>query len=371
MFKKTLKRLGAIVLALAMAMSVMMVSAFAATSTNNAVAFTKTLDMSGAVGANIPVVTFEYEITAGAAVTATADLPEGIYAGPVEKTISDSTLKASVDSVTFGNDTDTVKTVNVNLPIGLFEKAGIYRYKITEKATGNADITNDTNADRYLDVYVTNTANGGLEISYYVLLNSAVTPTKVDGNLTYGNTQVSKSAGYTNKYTTYSMSVRKEITGSMALVTDTFNFTITFNNLPSYATLTYTIGNETATTDPAGDDHTIVINSTLGDTTLQSLTDGNTITVTGIPSGATYTVAETEAKGYTASYAIDGGTTVTEATTTATSINKAAGKNQVVFTNTKNADTPTGVIMTIAPYVLMVALAGGIAFFFLRRRHAE
>lgn len=43
----------------------------------------------------------------------------------------------------------------------------------------------------------------------------------------------------------------------------------------------------------------------------------------------------------------------------------------MTVTNTKNATTPTGVIMNIAPYVLMVALAGGIAFFFLRRKHAE
>lgn len=43
--------------------------------------------------------------------------------------------------------------------------------------------------------------------------------------------------------------------------------------------------------------------------------------------------------------------------------------NSVEFTNTKDASTPTGVIMTIAPYALMVVLAGAFAVVFLTRRN--
>lgn len=39
------------------------------------------------------------------------------------------------------------------------------------------------------------------------------------------------------------------------------------------------------------------------------------------------------------------------------------------FTNKKDATTPTGVIMTIAPYALMVVLAGAFAVVFLTRRN--
>ena len=48
-----------------------------------------------------------------------------------------------------------------------------------------------------------------------------------------------------------------------------------------------------------------------------------------------------------------------------------AENTTVTFTNTRNVDTPTGVILNIAPYILMVALAGVLAFFFLRKRHYE
>ena len=44
---------------------------------------------------------------------------------------------------------------------------------------------------------------------------------------------------------------------------------------------------------------------------------------------------------------------------------------KITYINTRNASTPTGVILNIAPYILMVALAGVLAFFFLRKRHYE
>ncbi|HJC88165.1 MAG TPA: QVPTGV class sortase B protein-sorting domain-containing protein, partial [Candidatus Eisenbergiella intestinigallinarum] len=41
----------------------------------------------------------------------------------------------------------------------------------------------------------------------------------------------------------------------------------------------------------------------------------------------------------------------------------------IVYENIRNASTPTGVVLNIAPYIAMVALAGVLAFVFLRRRH--
>lgn len=48
-------------------------------------------------------------------------------------------------------------------------------------------------------------------------------------------------------------------------------------------------------------------------------------------------------------------------------INTAA--TNVTVTNTKAGTTPGGVIMTIAPYALMVVLAGAFAVVFLTRRN--
>lgn len=46
-------------------------------------------------------------------------------------------------------------------------------------------------------------------------------------------------------------------------------------------------------------------------------------------------------------------------------------RNTVVFTNHKNVSTPTGIVLTFAPYLLLVALAGIFAVLFLRRRRKE
>lgn len=43
----------------------------------------------------------------------------------------------------------------------------------------------------------------------------------------------------------------------------------------------------------------------------------------------------------------------------------------VVFTNTKSASTPTGIVMNVAPYVLLVVVAAAGCFVFLRKRRED
>lgn len=50
-------------------------------------------------------------------------------------------------------------------------------------------------------------------------------------------------------------------------------------------------------------------------------------------------------------------------------IDKTSAAKTVAYTNERNASTPGGVIMTIAPYALMVVLAGAFAVVFLTRRN--
>ena len=80
-------------------------------------------------------------------------------------------------------------------------------------------------------------------------------------------------------------------------------------------------------------------------------------TITNIPVGVTYTVTEENSGAYTPSYLGETGTIAADTEASAT------------VTNTKNATTPGGVIMTIAPYALMVVLAGAFAVVFLTRRN--
>ena len=95
MLKKTIRRLGALAMVLAMAVSVFAVNASAEGSTeevvpatNATVSFTKTIDMSKAEGANTPAGTYTFTIVPGTAVAATATTPE-IKAGVTGATIAD------------------------------------------------------------------------------------------------------------------------------------------------------------------------------------------------------------------------------------------------------------------------------------------
>lgn len=352
MLKKTIRRLGALAMVLAMAVSVFAVNASAEGSTeevvpatNATVSFTKTIDVTAAEGANTPAGTYKFTIAPGSAVSATDTTPE-IKAGVAGATIDDAVFR-------YGDATS--KTVNVNFDHVSFPTAGIYRYIITEVSSSNIDVVIDENATRYLDVYVVNNGSSR-EIKWSILTSTLKNPTKnSDGQWDYGT--ANKSDGFTNKYTTYTLNLKKMIAGEMANMTETFKFTIHFNGT---AGASFMYGNDTITLDENG-------SATL---TIPALGHEGTAVIKGIPSTVKYTITETvkENEGYTTTYTQ---TDVTGKQDGVTTTEKVMGKkdNSVEFTNTKDASTPTGVIMTIAPYALMVVLAGAFAVVFLTRRN--
>ncbi len=356
MLKKTIRRLGALAMVLAMAVSVFAVNASAADTgeetpavTHATVSFNKVIDMTNATGANVPAGKYSFTVESGTAVPATADSPE-IKAGVGKPIITDVEYG-------YGNygTNDETKTATVDFTGITFPTAGIYRYKITETASTNTDVAIDAAPVRYLDVYVVNTANG-TKIEWYVLLKTAVTPTKnTNGQWDYGT--ANKSEGFTNTYTTYTLNLQKIIAGNMANMTEKFEFTINFEG-PAGAKFKY--GNETITLGTDGK----------ASLTIPELGHKATALIQGIPSTVSYTIAETVKTnaGYETAYTQTG---VEGSTNGVTTTKKVMGKqnNEVVFTNTKINVSPTGVIMTIAPYALMVVLAGAFAVVFLTRRN--
>ena len=165
-------------------------------------------------------------------------------------------------------------------------------------------------------------------ISHSVLLTEAVTP-GLDGK--YGDGTSGKSSGYVNAYETYSLTLSKEVTGSMGNKGQEFDFTVEFTG-PANAVFTY--GNETISLDGQGK-----------------------ASVTGI----------SLSEGYTTSYQINNGAAADGTVTGSQTMGKA--DHTVAFTNNKEAVTPTGIFMNCVPFVLMVALAAAAAFLFLRRRN--
>lgn len=307
-----------------------------------------------------PTATITFTATAGAAVEATANTPE-IKAGVGTLTFSSAVYNTSADltQTITGSFGDT-------LP---FTEPGIYRYTVTE-ASNNTAITNDTNASKTLDVYIERNSQNNLEVKYSVLSNSTDAPTKNGTAATYS----AKTTGFKNTYTTYDLTLEKQVTGSMGELTKEFDFTIALTGGPKSASITAKQNdtNVTVTFDANGDANITNI----------KLADDGTFKIAGLPDTTAYTITENlDAKdGYTVSTTGSATSPLTNsqlsnATTNLTvsgnlSDHPATGTEKITFTNNRDAVTPTGVAMDIAPYALMVVLAGGAGFTFLRKKES-
>lgn len=358
---KLMSALGASALALALVAGVTATPAMAV-EVGSGIKFTKTINMTNAAGATVPTARYTYGITPGSAVAATANTPE---------------IKAGVGTPTIGSAeftyTDTIpgnklvtEDVTVNFDAVTFLTTGIYRYVITETDPVVAGLaTSEDDNTIYLDVYVTN-GDTGLEVTYYQMTTSANAPTYDQGtkNPNYGST---KFTGDVDAYTTYQLTVTKNVEGTMADMTQKFSIDVDFTDL-SEGTKVKVDGVQTA--DGASADGALSVNKSLG--------DDESMTITGVPADAVYTVVENIAKteGYTTTATVQRGTgtattaNVTVADTTQTVAQQTMGENDntVVVTNTKNAVNPTGIILNVAPYALMVVIALAGVVVFLRKR---
>lgn len=397
--RKNLGRLATAFVATAMLASVAAVPASAADyvagKTNPS--FTKTIDMSQAEGATVPNATYTYSIDKGAAVPAGADSPEikeGVVVETGEGDNRKVTAPAITESVAFV-PTDTIvsnkvaKTVTVDFSNITFAQPGIYRYVITENDPEVKGLTTDGPSTLYLDVYVIDD-NGTNKISDYVMLTDAITPTLDEDktNAIYGDQKAKFSGNDDDTYQTYELTVKKIVDGKMGDKSVSYSFTINFSNLSNGIKVS------TKTTTQAGEGK-----PTMSYTPSPAASDGKTqvskdlmseeeVTIYGVPADAVYEVVETLSKNssYTVTYKIDdaqdasnmtssdGENNTTKYTTggqNVTPVDSNASDHKVVVTNFKEAVVPTGIVMNVAPYALLVVVAAGACFVFLRKRRED
>lgn len=356
---KLMKALAASAMSLALVAGMTAMPAMA-TEAAGGVKFTKAINMAAAADGTVPSATYSYTVRAGEAKAATATSP-AIKAGLGTPTIANVVFTPE-DAV---SDSKVSKDVTVNFSGITFPTAGIYRYVITETNPTVAGLeTGDANTI-YLDVYVTNVA-GNRAITYYQMSTSDAAPTYAQDN-NKAPTYNAKFTEDTDTYTTYTLTVTKNVEGTMADMTQKFSIDVDFTGL-SEGTKVKVDGVQTA--DGASDTGALSVNKSLG--------DNESMTITGVPADAVYTVVENIAKteGYTTTATVQKGTgtattaNVTVADTTQTVAQQTMGKNDnaVVVTNTKNAVNPTGIILNVAPYALMVVIALAGVVVFLRKR---
>ena len=306
-------------------------------STGVAQSFTFKSELSVPADTLVPNVTVSYSIVGEAADGS------GRIAGPTRASIGNATFSAT------DSGTSVSKDVTVTFPADLFTSVGIYRYKITQTIPANTGVVaaSSSPTTRYLDVFVQNKADGtGLEVAYFVLAFTA-------NNTASSTSYTEKSDGFQNTYNSHTLTIKKEVTGNQGNRNQDFYFPITITNSEGTTkkyNYTKTGGTGTFTSETS---QTI------------SLKHGETIEITGLTAQDTYNVSEIAADGYTTTYKIGTGseTSYTKALTDTITADRT-----ITFINTKNANTPTGVILTFMPYILMILAGFVVASLFLRRK---
>lgn len=353
MLKKTIRRLGALAMVLAMAVSVFAVNASAAVTNPK---ITKTVNAANNVKA--PATSFNFTIANVVAaedangVVATLDDGTPVYEGETGGvTFMDG---STTGTITFDAESALSKSADLKFDTTKFPRPGVYAYTISEVVPADADKYDGMSyapQTKTLYVYVVNGTNGGLVVDGCEFLN-----------------ETSKGDGvFTNTYTTNNLKVIKKITGTQGVQGDKFSFQVTVNGAD---------GEKYTMTIPDGNGGTTTVTLTSGEASaVFELSGDQSAMIYGLSANDTFTVTETTANsaGYKTTYGVADGITNGDATVTGTATisGEKMGTTDKTATvrNDKSPSTPTGVIMTIAPYALMVVLAGAFAVVFLSRRN--
>jgi pilin isopeptide linkage protein len=350
--------------------------------------------------ADIPNTTFNFSIAPGTAQAAGQGTME-VLAGVGTPTIaanqatfapSDATnatvQSGDIDVAKSGNfDPSTQKYASKNVTIDFssvsFPEPGVYRYIVTESsataAQTAAGISCDTDADRTLDVYVTDDGTGTLVVSGYVMHDGTGT---IAAGTDMGSADVATAAaalqdktdGFTNKSESNKLTISKSVAGNQASRDKYFAITVHLANLGAQNTFPVDITDADATSGAAKAGGTISANAgQTNPTSISSAADGTAevtfylqhgqnVDISGLPKDATYYVTE-NAEDYK-SAAATGCENGTQAAPITMSTDKAAG-----FLNTRDGIIPTGILFPIVGGVLIAGGAG--AGFIANRRRKE
>ena len=332
--------------------------------------------------AHVPDAEFTFTITPGDAVPANPETKmPAIYAGIGQPTVTKAEFTPDDTATTEVKDNEVTlesgeafakKAVTVDFSSVNFTAPGIYRYTITENdPTSQSGVAIKGNSTRTLDVYVEYTDDNAttLAVTHYVLQDGTANP----------NT-ATKSKGFTNTYTTYDLTLTKDVTGNQGNRDKYFRFEVTIANAVAGTKYTVTVPTGLTADDLEDGDQLDEVNKTELEATGGSVTavyylkDGDSITIQGLTPATTYAISEEDiyaADGYTTEYEIDSNGKQTANSFTAQTM--GASSHTVTFTNTKNGTVPTGILLETAPYLILgaVVVAGLVVLFATRRRRTR
>lgn len=288
-----------------------------------------------------------------------ADVAKGAKAGTLGK---DFTTQPSVTFEKTGDDQFTAATTAYSQDFSIdlvkllgnnYNKVGKYAYTISENETNIPGITKDSHTYEMIVTVVNKQETG---YGYYVGMYDA------EGQKV--------PAVFTNTYNSYSLEVKKTVEGNFGDLGDTFTFYITLGNAEgkdnNYASATVKVSD----TNNAANNATWTIG---GDQQPVTLKHGQTIIVSNLPVGVTYTVTEKKMND-------DGTAWVYDTTGEAVAINDVLpsitannNENKVEIVNKHEGTPDMGVVLDNAPYIAMLAIVaiGGVALMLNKRRRDE
>ena len=285
-----------------------------------------------------------------------------------------------------------------------FTHAGVYKYTITETQFDPAkagydefeDIKFDTVSTRVLYVYVEENDSSAEEADPYIVTGIVM---KNGDN---------KDDGFDNGYfkdpdgtdeTPHELFVQKEVTGAMGNKSEEFAFTIEINGATGEKY--YAVVEELDANGAWNETTTIYTITSDAEAMPFTLKHNQRLHVYGLSDTDTYTVVEKTATGYVTTvngYIVetskdgkltpnDSGegyenTKLTNSSEVANTFEGTLGHTQannnpeiedvtVLYENNREASTPTGIVMNVAPYALLVVIAAAGCFVFLRKRDED
>lgn len=300
---------------------------------------TKTVTKSD-TQALVPAVTFTYSVAPGNA-EVVGSIKAGITDGLSLKN-SDGSLETNDDEVGKDKATFTGVTLVANNTAYATAGPGVYHYVVTEKEETSNDFDGFAGTTKELNVYVFVEQDPDTKAN----IVTAISASKDGAQKT--------NADFAANFTSYTLAVTKEVTGNMGDKNRDFDFTGTVTESGTHDRFTGNKGEVAAT----------VVDKNFA----TALKHGETYTLHGLTAkdAAALTEASYTADGYT--------TTVTKGGTSVNSAAKTSDDKEnldYTVTNYKQVTTPTGILMTAAPYAGLVALGGVFAGLFFRRKRED
>ena len=332
----------------------------------------------------------------------------GVYFASGADEIAFSSANTSTAAAT---GTEVEKSTNLSVDLSKFNRAGIFRYIITETTTESDKNAvgviegDDFDSTRYLDVYIKN-GTSGLELYGAVIFKTVETTSGSEGTDdidtsfekttgfapgTDGATGTTDYSGETacDTYTTYDFSVKKEVSGGLADKTNEFPFYVNVTNTIDGAKYTFYDDPGTGSGVAETISGTSIAKGTNASSSSLTLKHGDYIKFVGVPSNTssalsiditewnntpdsyTSSVAATNGSPAMASGALMAANGSDSVSTFDLKTNDVADQI-ITVTNTLAEISPTGYVSRFAPYALI--LIGGVALLVIamkRRKHTE